>query len=303
MSDTAPDDHAYTFRSFEETHPRGERGAIPIPPYPNVKDVIVQYLKRAFSNYSLSREVKILTDHPSEALIDTTAHPDGSRSLNHVHGVSIVQTSGSVMTKGLGNVVEGMDNDHKDYARRVLGKYGWIERSHIEISYWSTDSRDRDYGADLVRLLMLEALESKYFLDRGILTFELDSFSDRADEKFTSNAVLYYGEAVFSVSRIVTGSLIQPAIQTFINQINITSTDIDDSGLVHPPIPYPPGGPTGEREPPSTTSIHPVTTGNYNESATSAIFQTKGVITGSGPTEIPSFYTISPSDGICIEGG
>lgn len=226
MNNTFPD-NSVAFRKFQQSIPKSS-GQMPIPALPNIKTVVLEWLDFSFSRFKLKNPVHILGDYPSETLLVQVLSPTsgvggvGKISFSFVRGVSVVALNSRKNLTGVGNVV----NTEIFNGNINETKYGWHEETELEVTYWSFDSRDRDFGGDLISLFMLEGWQSQHFLKNGLITFEQVSSYDTATDKIVANTMLYMKVATFKVSRIFFGTVTFDYSSAIIEEMNFSVNPI-----------------------------------------------------------------------------
>lgn len=200
-------DNSDKFKNFKQTVPK-KPGSLPMMPFPNVKDILLNWLEYRFKNMNLTHPIVLLGDYPSQTtLSNIPVGDDGVMQTNNLRGVSVVLLDGSVKRKGIGDVVNSKELS-SDPNEPTPIEYGWHETLQIEISYWSVSSRDRDYGGDLLRTFIFEGFRIGHFLKNGLIEMTLHNYYDTSDSRLTAqNRMLSYSVSTFEFTRVFFGTL------------------------------------------------------------------------------------------------
>jgi hypothetical protein len=193
--------------NFKEAIPKSA-GSLPIMPFVNPKTVFLNWLEYKFKTMNLKAPIVIAGEYPSQQLlVELTTEEIGEIVVPNPRGISVVMLDGSVDRKAIGEVLSG-EQVYDDLGNAVGLKYGWVENVQMEFTYWSVSSRDRDYGGELVRSMIFEAHRTGHLLSKGILSLELRSYYDTADNRLASNnKFVQYSVSNFNIRRYVWGTL------------------------------------------------------------------------------------------------
>jgi hypothetical protein len=145
---------AHYRRLFDTTRAAGP-GELPRLPNVNPVDMFVDYLTDSIEQLgALKVPIDVLAEYPDVVSILESVGQDGQRLTHGRRGLSVVLLDGQV-EKYVGNtLVHDVDDDGK-----LVHSVGWLLTEEIEIDYWSTSSRDRDFGRDLLLGWLLEFIE------------------------------------------------------------------------------------------------------------------------------------------------
>lgn len=227
-------DSSVVFRKFKQTQPK-DSGSLPIPAVPNIKTIVLDWIKFAFSRFNIKYQITITGDYPSQLMLGQIITEEGKTSYNNLAGISVVALNKNVVTKAIGQIAQ-TQTDLLQPADTTT--YGWLETVELEITYWSVDSVDRDYGADLVTSVMQEAQANHHFLKNGIFIFEPKGGYDTASDKIISNNYIFMHVMRFDLTRLFFGEGTLDRQLTIINQINMNLTGLPiDSTPIPPTIP------------------------------------------------------------------
>lgn len=229
-------DNTGKYYNFEETNTTAP-GKLPVIPVTNLKNVLLDWLTYKFKALNLKNPLVILGEYPSQTMIaNLPTGNTGTMAATNVRGISVVLLDGRTTRQGIGQVLEG-ENVIENGQEKL--RYGWHESIQMEISFWSTSTRDRDYGGDLTRAYILEAFRSGYLLSHGVIDMGLRNYYDTSDNKLESNnKYISFSVSVFDINRQFWGTLDYSKLEQFptIAGVDITtnldqqSTDIPSFG-------------------------------------------------------------------------
>jgi len=169
----------------------------------NPKDIIIKGLQMKVDEQGeLRRAFDITTDFPSR---ETYEHDAVSRNLKR--RVVVKQLSNTVAQYAIGNVTGGEFNFELLQDELELG---WVDNYSIEVSVWSTDSKDRDNIVELIKLWMLELeqdvksgnlrLELPFFFDNDIFAIRFIRGYEDVNHNIYRNGPIYIGSLVYTVT-------------------------------------------------------------------------------------------------------
>lgn len=214
------DDASTKFHNLKEIAP-GTVAQLQVS-VPNIKLVLADYLSERLSKYKLKYPIKVYTDFPPIVNMYQRIEAETSRvEIKNPRFVSITQLSSSLRLMGIGDLVDTIKVEGIPKEMR----YGWVETQQIEVSYWSIDAMDRDFGGDLIKLLILEAHRTNYFLKNGIFSMKFRNSYDGAEDIADLNKSVYIHVANFEFMRVFFGTLDETKdYETILNGIEIETT-------------------------------------------------------------------------------
>lgn len=147
------------------------------PAYLNPKVVFKEYFEKLFDKLNLHHKVHIYLSYPTEVYFKQLLTPNEGLDHSYKRGL-VIYLEGQKLIKYIGNVLR---NDI----------YGWIESFNLVLMHWNLDHLDRDIMGDFILRAVLEGIESKYFLIKGIPIVNLKSHQESAEDFAAINQVLY----------------------------------------------------------------------------------------------------------------
>jgi hypothetical protein len=167
----------------------------------NPKDIIMEGLRLKIDSLGdLRVPFDITTDYPSR---ETYEHDEVSGRVMR-RRIVVKKTGNSVKRYALGQNVSGYRNDEELYDEDIQGH---LDAFNIEISAWSTDSKDRDNLVELIKLWMLELeqelqsgeIELPFFYNRNLFAIKFLRAYEDINMDIYRNGPIYVGSAAFEV--------------------------------------------------------------------------------------------------------
>jgi hypothetical protein len=167
----------------------------------NPKDIIIEGLKLKIDSLGdLRVPFDITTDYPSREAYE---HDEVSGRVIR-RRIVVKKTNNSVKRYALGQNVSGYRNDEELFDEDIQGH---LDAFNMEISAWSTDSKDRDNLVELVKLWMLELeqelqsgeIELPFFYNRNLFAIKFLRAYEDINMDIYRNGPIYVGSAVFEV--------------------------------------------------------------------------------------------------------
>lgn len=200
-----PEDFVNDLKFFTQSQSsQGIPGSLPRPSFPLPKIILKEYFDSIFGALNLTESVFISTAYPNEVFFAQSQTQEGKVVIKYNRGISIVLKQASPY-KAIGDVL-------KDKVK------GFVEIQNLDIIYWSTSSIDRDFGADLLKRLLLEGLHSKYFLVKGLSVMQIETSRDEIEEKEIIPGTMLYKHVIpVTFYRFVFGKEIEETYTTVVS--------------------------------------------------------------------------------------
>jgi hypothetical protein len=167
----------------------------------NPKDIIMEGLRLKIDSLGeLKVPFDITTDYPSR---ETYEHDEQSgRRMRR--RIVVRKTQNTVKRYALGQNVSGYRNDEDLFDEDVQG---YLDAFTMEISAWSSDSKDRDNLVELIKLWMLELeqelqsglIEVPFFFNRNLFAVKFLRAYEDVNMDIYRNGPIYIGSVVFEV--------------------------------------------------------------------------------------------------------
>jgi hypothetical protein len=169
----------------------------------NPKDILREGLQRKVdAQGDLRRAFDITTEFPSRETFD---HDEQSRRMKR--RIVVKQINNTVAQYAVGNLIGG-EFDFETLQQH--NDYGWVDLYTMEVSVWTTDSKDRDDIVELIKLWMLELeqdiksgdieLELPFFFDRDIFAIRFIRGYEDVNNSIYRNGPVFIGSLVYSVT-------------------------------------------------------------------------------------------------------
>lgn len=148
-----------------------------LPQFSSPKIIFKEYFDLVFRAIKLKNPVHIHLSYPTEVYFKQLLTTNNNLEYEYKRGLVIYLTQQKPV-KYIGNVIRN-------------NVFGWLEYFDMTLLHWNLDSLDRDYFGDFILKVVLEGLESMYFLRKGIQVVNLLNYSEEAEDLPTINQVIY----------------------------------------------------------------------------------------------------------------
>lgn len=167
----------------------------------NPKDIIMEGLRlKVDALGDLKVPFDITTDYPSR---ETYEH-DEQAGRKMRRRIVVRKTQNTVKRYAIGQNVSGYRNEDELFDEDVQG---YLDAFTMEISAWSTDSKDRDNLVELIKLWMLELeqelqsglIEVPFFFSKNLFAIKFLRAYEDVNMDIYRNGPIYIGSVVFEV--------------------------------------------------------------------------------------------------------
>lgn len=156
----------------------------------NLKEIVIEGLRMKLDELGeLHIPFRLTMDYPS--LETFRRDRDGNEITERRIVVQRPRTSVSHYALGQNAAAD-------DYFPEQERYQGWLEESDIEISVWTTDSKDRDNITELIKIWMLELEQGQlgeypFFSEHGVQAVTFQSAYEEENFDLIQNGAMYIG--------------------------------------------------------------------------------------------------------------
>jgi len=180
---------------------------LPVIDSRNPKDIIIAGLNFKIEELGLLRvPFDISTDYPSRE----TFEKDQRDTIPIKRRIVVKKLNNTVQMYGIGNTVDGEINLADVGTTTPIHEslnLGWVDQYTMELSVWSTDSKDRDNIVELIKLWMLEleqdvydgTLEFPFYYLRELFAIRFIRAYEGTNHDLYIDGPVYIGTLVYSV--------------------------------------------------------------------------------------------------------